>query len=320
MISFDMCPAGVPWEDPTEPADPKGETPKDEEDPVCGTAPTWQQYQAAIKYFFDRPVLAEVQSFSAWNEPNRHGEPTSKTPFVTGQYWRVLDDMCVQRHAENALVPQCHVAAGEFLDTEMSNAENGEGSKYFHAYVAGTGRPTTVNRWAWHAYSDGVSTQEPRNKKTPTKWWGRFKRFREAIIHVMKNSKCSACVHPAIWLSEQGVQYFIGNKRQGVPLTRKRKLGEEPKREPIWGNRALAEGILNAYVKAPGVQLTAQQQVTRFYYYQLLGTPTTFDSGLLETREALPEKLPKTRAELAPREIYRIYKEKRDLLSFLWVV
>ncbi len=309
MISFDMCPAGAPWEDPTEPSDKAPGAPQEETEANCSTPPTWQQYQAAMKYFFERPVLAEVQSFSAWNEPNRPDESTFKTPFVTGQYWRVLDDMCVQRHAENLLVPQCHVAAGEFLDSNMGNAENGEGSKYFHEYVAGTGRPTTVNRWAWHAYSDGVSTQEPGNKKTPAKWWGRFKRFREAILHVMKNSKCSACVRPAIWLSEQGVTYFSGNQRRQVKLARKTKTTPE-RTVPIWGHPGIAEAIINAYVKAPGVQLTAQQQVTRFYYYQLLGTPKTFDSGLLETRDALPEGLTKTRAELAPREIYRIYKQK----------
>src|SRR6202035_1054422 len=315
MISFDMCPAGSHSENPEEVPDPNEGTEEDKkEEAACATTPpTWQQYQIAMKYFFERPVLAEVQSFSAWNEPNRHDEPTAKHAHTAGQYWRVLSDMCINRHKEETepKKPECHVAAGEFLDSEMGNAYNGAGSSYFKEYLKGAGRVKSLNRWAWHAYSDGISTQEPSQHTNRTKWWGRLKHFREAINLDMKNSGCTPCRNPAIWLSEQGVQYFADSKRKAVKLTR----GATGKGVFIWGHRTLAEGIMNAYVKAPGKQATTQPHVTRFYYYQLVGSPRTptlkcFDSGLLEAHETLPELLTRPRPALAPREIFRIYRTK----------
>ncbi len=105
-----------------------------------------------------------------------------------------------------------------------------------------------------------------------------------------------------MWLTEQGVEYFING-------------AERPTH--AWENPGHAEAVINAYVKEGKYQLTNKSsQITRFFYYSSRGQPKTFDSGLLEVE---PSELPSTlkppfskpkAAPSNPREIYRIYKQK----------
>jgi YD repeat-containing protein len=292
VISFERCPKGTKWADPTVKEGPDAKS--------CEEPPSFQAYDDAMKAFFERPKLAEVKSFMAWNEPNHPDQPTDTTgtlekrggAYHAGQFWRVLDDICVTRK------PECSVAAGEFSDLYMANAEH---SKYFWEYVEGTGRPTTLNRWAWHSYKDGVTTQKAELSHSPQKWWGRFKHFRNAIDHAMKNSTCVKCRRPNIWLTEQGVTFFEHGVAKSVTTKRK----GHP--EKLWEHPTIAENIMRAYVASKN-HLSRQEQVTRFFYYSLRGAPG-FDSGLLEATE-LPEGRKLKRAVSAPREIYRIYQQK----------
>jgi hypothetical protein len=130
----------------------------------------------------------------------------------------------------------------------------------------------------------------------------------------MKSSKCVACRHPNVWLTEQGVVFFEGNVAKKVKITHRTKT-HPAKEVAIWSSKKLAEGVMNAYVKYQdvwhrAVALTHRGQVALFLYYSTLGEPSKFDSGLLETREALPEKRKPKAGPLQPREIYRIYRQK----------
>src|ERR1035441_7740853 len=289
IISFERCPEGAKWADPTEGEHPPAKS--------CEEPPSTKAYELAMKAFEKRPVLAEVHNFSAWNDPNNKAQPTHSLSYakLAGEYWRVLDDMCVRKPKETPATAECHVAAGEFSDEQMPNAmaKNSEGGKYFAKYVEGTGRTTTLNRWAWHSYKDGVSTQEPGKRHNQKEWWTRYKHFKQAVDTKMEHSKCVSCRHPNIWLSEQGVLDFYEGRRVSVTVARAHGL-HPALREPIFGHPKLAEGVLNAYVNSKSHEITRQGQVPLFLYYSVMGAPASFDSGLLETTETLPEKLTKT--------------------------
>jgi hypothetical protein len=313
VISFERCPHGAVWEDPTVPESKDAEDDKscEEAPPLDPTTKKPLAYEDGMQAFFSRPILAEVKNFTAWNEPNNSFQPTSTNGQLAGAYWRALDDMCLRKPAGQ----QCNVAAGDFLDSAMSNAMNGAGSKYFWEYVHGTGRPLSLNRWAWHAYSDGRTTQEVGHAGRPLTWFGRYGHFKEAVDSAMKKSSCVPCRHPNIWLTEQGVVYFEENKLKKVKVTHRTKT-HPAKEVAIWSSRKIADGIMDAYVNRRdvhhrGVQLTHRGQVARFFYYSMLGQPEKFDSGLLEA-EVLPTGISPARKfpALHPREIYGIYKQK----------
>jgi YD repeat-containing protein len=264
-VSFNYCQQGGEWVDPLEPA---------KHEP-CTKAPTEPEYAAAVKEFLETETLKEVKYFSAWNEPNNNkiaGEPKGE---LAGEYWRALDTLCAPK-AHN-----CLVAAGEFVDSAMTDANDEEsvGGKYFTEYFKGMGHPPTAYRWAWHAYSDGEATYALRG--TPSKWWKRFKNFRSAVDKVTKNTH-----KPDIWLTEQGAIYSAFDKNHGPAK-----------------NGHVATEIMHAYVEDGTNQLTRQsKQITRFFYYQVRGTPLgtgNWDSGLL-----YPTGTPR------PRPMYWIYKNK----------
>jgi YD repeat-containing protein len=271
-VSFDVCKQTEFWVNPLE-------TKKVEEIP-CTTAPNKQQYEADIKEFLEAETLKEVKYFTAWNEPNNSqiaGEPKA---FEAGRYWRVLDGLCApSKH-------NCQVAAGEFVDFEMADANDpaSKGGKYFTQYYEGMGHPTTAYRWAWHAYRDGEDTYKLRG--TPSKWWKRFKNFHNAINKITKNSH-----KPDIWLTEQGVIYSAKGHATGALK-----------------NGNIGSSILKAYVEDGESQLTRQShQIMRFFYYQMRGTSLAsklWDSGLL-----CPLSQPHCSAN-SPRKSYYIYQKK----------
>jgi hypothetical protein len=177
--------------------------------------------------------------------------------------------------------------------------KGGNGYAYFHQYVEGMGKAPKAYLWSWHAYEEGEeSLTEFRH--LPKKWWKPFHLFQKAVDRVMEHAKYK---YPNIWLSEQGVEYF---------------LNEEPRR--AWREKGAAPYIMDAFVNHGSQQLTRQlnavgkSQVARFFYYSTRGAPA-FDSGLLEA-----EKLPiskKTKKEFVhkfpvnhPRNIYKIYAKK----------
>jgi YD repeat-containing protein len=264
-VSIDVCGQTEFWLNPLEPT---------KEEP-CTKAPTKKQYELEISEFLEAETLKEIKYFTAWNEPNNKqiaGEPTAKE---AGEYWRVLDGLCAPtKH-------NCLVAAGEFVDSEMPDANDAKspGGKYLNEYYKAMGHPTTAYRWAWHAYSDGEATYKLRS--TPSKWWTRFHNFHNAIDRLTKTTH-----KPDIWLTEQGVIYSVNNKKL-----------------PTWKNPNMANGIMRAYVSDGSTQLTRQsRQITRYFYYQMGGEPVgpkNWGSGLL-----YPTGTPRARA------IYNIYKTK----------
>jgi YD repeat-containing protein len=241
----------------------------------CDTAPTEAQYEPEIKAFLETAPLSEVKYFTPWNEPNRReknapapGEPKGE---AAGEYWRALDEVCDSRK------PKCEVAAGDFLDTYMTDANDNhtsnEGGTYYEHYVKGMGHGETAHRWAWHAYSEGEWAG--RHYFEPSKWWSAFKNFHNAVDRTTHST-----VEPDIWLTEQGVLYEVGGKET--------EAGE---------NGTVAQDIMRAFVEDGEHQLTRQsRQITRFFYYEMRGA-SGFDTGLLALAGS-------------PRAIYDIYKKK----------
>jgi YD repeat-containing protein len=321
-VSFeDLCPSNGIWDDPRKLSAEEEE----KDDHPCSQAPSKAQYKAAVEKFLKpspkHERLGGVTHFTAMNEPNNqatvsgeHVKPTwSNTgeaypggpngAYLAGQYWRALSDLCAKTVREAEKRPECYVAAGDFLDAAMPDAYNPNSSvksgyPYFQQYIKGLGSQPKAYRWAWHAYSDGVRTQTRAYKSRAKHWWGLYHNFEEAVDHFMKHARYP---HPDIWLSEQGVVYI----ENGV--------AKEVAKKKIWGHKALAENILNAYVKHGASQLTnasRNHQITRFFYYSSRGAPT-FDSGLLEAAELPAGLKPERKYPTShPREIYRIYKQK----------
>jgi len=297
----------------------------------------------------DHSTLRKVRYFEALNEPNKLGpnedggnlhptylaQPTKKDKTSgaqrAGEYWRALNLVCAGRIAkeEEARIaaglpkpakPSCEVAAGDFLDTFMEDAlaedkyekehEKLEGVAeggwaYFHWYVKGMKDPEAAHQWAWHAYTEGGRTAKYRGE--PKKWWPRFKHFESAVDRTDANAKYR---YPAIWLTEQGVEYFRESKPgvfvEGGHGIWPKKIGE---------HEVAAKEIIQAFVDRPKgsqYQLTnvcpnrPHCQITEFFYYAMLGDPK-FDSGLLEA-EKLPPGYQRQRPAKLPREIYNIYK------------
>jgi YD repeat-containing protein len=324
------------WDDPREHLSAAEE---EVDDHPCKLPPDPEQYEAAVKRFVDptseNAVLSEVHFFTALNEPNLKSEVCNakkecafKKPtwnpvepayafgptgaHLAGDYWRVLDHLCQTKATE-----KCEVAAGDFSDvTNMSKPFNGTknktfekehnyeystktGYKYFWEYVAGTGRPTTLMRWAFHTYKEGAETEKTFKGGSPKKWWATFRNFVQAIDFAMRNAKCAKCKKPDVWLSEQGVVYFESNKMTPAE---------------VWQSKGNAKEVMKAFVKHGAQQASRQPQVVRFFYYNSRGEPG-FDSGLLEAAE-LPAGLPKPFNKFkytssTPRaEIYGIYKSR----------
>ena len=286
LITIDRCLGGRVW------INPLTHTQRS-----CSEAPEVTEYGDVVEKFLTTGDLAEVKQYTAWNEPNNtapsksngaeRAEPTWDHAEWAGEYWRRLQALC-EKHG-------CRVAAGDFIDGSMPNADkyeyyNPETKKnevtYFWKYVRGMGHPETAAIWAWHAYHDGKETQK-EYKGHPNKWWPRFHSFVKAINRVGK-----ANYKPDIWLTEQGVVYAYGKSEV----------------QPAGRHQGIADAIMAAYVHDGRHQLTLQNgQIMRFYYYDMRGARNNAgaqDSGLLEAQEKPYGKEPST-----PRSIYGIYSK-----------
>jgi YD repeat-containing protein len=309
-VGFDIeCPSASPWDDPRK-LSPAEEV---NDDHVCKEAPNKAQYKAAVEKFLKptlkHAILGEVRSFEALNEPNnggtnKSGEHVKPTWSATGEaypggpngaklageYWRALDDLCASKG--------CFVAAGDFLDSAMPNAWNKQrqGYGYFHQYVEGMGKAPKAYRWAWHAYTEGEQSYKSY-RNHPKKWWKPFKLFQKAVDRVMEHAKYKS---PNIWLTEQGVEYFLNEARREA-----------------WKHLGAGPYILRAFVEHGSQQLTRQlnpatkkTQISRFFYYSTRGAPD-FDSGLLEPATLPKGVVPKHPLRPNhPRSIYGVYAKK----------
>jgi hypothetical protein len=157
------------------------------------------------------------------------------------------------------------------------------------------GKAKQANHWSWHSYTEGEEARkEYRNQ--PKRWWRPFHLFEKALDRVMEKAKYK---YPNIWLSEQGVEYFL-----------------QKKPHIAWFKKGAGPYIMDAFVEHGSQQLTRQlnpvtkkSQITRFYYYSTRGE-AAFDSGLLEA-EKLPEGFHHKYALVNhPRNIYKIFAKK----------
>lgn len=275
-------------------------------------------YKLAVEAFLAHPMKNGegtighlVHRYTPWDEPNNRGmfngehvEPTYNRPDLAGKYWYELDELC--RTGAYA----CEVAAGDFLDKDMSNAlselhKGGAVSpeyKYMKEYLNAMEDPHKANRWAWHAYGDGEATQKGAFRGNPKKWWGQFKNFAKVV------QKFDPAAN--IWLTEQGVVYTEPGRKR---IPRK--------------DEGLADSTLTAFVKSGKRELVRIcGKIKAFYYYEMRAedpaakeNPATkeklefegFDTGLLEEKpEKAGEPTYNERSAGAPRHIYYLYKEK----------
>jgi hypothetical protein len=153
-----------------------------------------------------------VHRYTAWDEPDNKGlvpgsttehvEPTYNQPKLAGEYWFDLDELCRGDKYD------CEVAAGDFLDSALPDAlhekhlnhEPNPGYTYMKEYLIGTHYPRQINRWAWHAYTDGAETHL-KLKDLHKQWWGRFKNFAEVVMKYDPQAN--------IWLLEQGAVFIL---------------------------------------------------------------------------------------------------------------
>lgn len=89
-----------------------------------------------------------MTEFTAWNEPDNAGQPTSQNRAgsdgapAAAKFWMTFRDICKNR------TPKCTVAAGDFVDGKELSRSNGA---YFKSYRASlTGIQPRV--WAFHPY------------------------------------------------------------------------------------------------------------------------------------------------------------------------
>jgi hypothetical protein len=166
-----------------------------------GRLPKVSEYKEAVRRFLDNPYFAGVRWFTAWNEPNDEGQPTSVAKrraagasdysgaYRAGQFWSQLNRFC--KSAD--FMYQCSVAAGDFVDSNLLSAA------FFNEYRRGMTRQPTV--WAYHGYENGASNS-----------FARYDWFRRMTSRSDKPD-------PPIWLTEQG----------GIVASAKRGFRGEPR-------------------------------------------------------------------------------------------
>lgn len=310
LITFEHCYEPGQWVNP----EPEAKGAIKQCDEPAGTS----AYKLAVEAFLGHQMKNGegeighlVHRYTPWDEPNNRGtvggehvEPTYNRPDLAGNYWYELDELCRTTKYD------CEVAAGDFLDKDMSNAlseYNKHGVvnpeyNYIKEYLNAMKDPHKANRWAWHAYGDGANTQKGAFKGNSKKWWGQFKNFAKVV------QKFNPAAN--IWLTEQGAVFTEpGHKR--IPR----------------GDEGMADSILTAFVKSGKRELTRiSGKIKSFYYYEMRAEdPATtedpktkekhefegFDTGLLEEKpEKVGEPTYNGRSAGAPRHIYYVYKEK----------
>lgn len=239
--------------------------------PTCNTVPpSLSEYSTAITRFLELGApFTEIRDFTSWNEPNNIGyQPTAKLEFaeLAGQYWFAFGRTCAAKGRT------CNIAAGDFLDADMPNA-NGKrsdgtpsfGKAYFDAYRRGMVYQPCV--WAFHPYQDGQRTLGISGRDDR---WGRLRNFRIATQSSADNqndqrfcgsSESLSRRSPSVWISEVGAlleQVVNGQKTvdntAAEQLEIMRKLVSEVPEE--------------------------SERIKRFYYYHWHGD-AGFDAGLL---------------------------------------
>jgi hypothetical protein len=240
----------------------------------CTTPPPYDDYTAAVRAFLtyqsdqdpNTKELSDVQLLSAWNEPNLNlrndtaGTPPPDSPlawiytgtgtvskensgaFLAGRFARYVDFKCRETNPD-----RCSAIAGEFLDSDMNDLDQQRlvSTKYLRQYRLGIARKPKY--WGWHAYKDGAAAPSIANNAD------RWKRLRKFVTATVPRDGSAA---PPIWLLEQGPRWQFRGRVLGM-------------------TDALAAKVIDCYTHASQVDA----RVTRFYLYQMLGSPG-FDSGL----------------------------------------
>jgi hypothetical protein len=148
-----------------------------------GHLPTTAEYRAAITSFLRSSVFSDIHDFTAWNEPNSSGQPTSYSrqpagseigPHAAGKFWSAFNKLCEANH--------CTVAAGDFVDgTDFS-------PRYMSSYKSALDKQPSV--WAFHPYFAGNSLTS-----NPTAPWEGFLRATQ---------RTDGHSSPRIWITEAG--------------------------------------------------------------------------------------------------------------------
>jgi hypothetical protein len=201
------------------------------------------------------------------------GNNTTSGAYAAAQYWLTLRGICA------AATPKCNVAAGDFLDTDLSRTTGDTthySTRYFDQYTAGmvpTGKtkPQRPVAWAYHPYSDGQATKAAIQHGQPPSFT-RFRRFLAATA-----SLNSTAIDPNVWITEAGAFRTLLNSANVVKYQ---------------NSEACQEAILVDLLTAPNIDARTK----RFYYYETV-TPPPFDTGLL-------------RKNLTPRPAFYVYKAK----------
>lgn len=219
------------------------------------------EYHDAFKAILDDPAFAGVTDFTSWNEPDHTGyQPTATVPYgtgthasdfngakVAGRYWHIANKLCSERHTSSSAPPKCNVAAGDFLDSAMTNV--GTDSTFGKAYLTQyrKGMQSAPQAWAWHPYSDTQAALDP-NSTASTRW----KRFR-AFLKATNGSNRS------VWITEVGVYKTLWKANEPQA-----KISNSPAERRTLMNRLLNE--------LPAVTFGSQgRRVKRFYYYEWRG-------------------------------------------------
>jgi hypothetical protein len=241
-----------------------------------GTPPTVASYTTAVTDFISK--FPGVGYYTPWNEPNRiNDQPTGSTTAVSGleqynaatssysvvsnsagytgaqmagQYYVALISLC-----GNTAQTKCHVAAGDFLDSDMGNATSSSyGQTYYAQYKAEIGGPPP--EWAWHVYSDAQATTSCAETSAGTA--DRWKRLRAFLTATQRTDGASS---PPVWITETGPFAY-----------------DPSASPPIHNSEAQQAQILREIL---GDMPSISSRITRVYDYGWTGIPTIFDTGLL---------------------------------------
>jgi hypothetical protein len=181
--------------------------------------PTTQQYSEAVtefiaKYKNGSADMPPVRNYSAWNEPNHSGQPTSwnrartkwkgrlRGPEQAGRYWVALNWVCFP-------APGCKAIAAEFTDGAGGLfSKSGSFPAYWPAYLKGLAG-YAPQYWAFHPYWTGQEVARtapepnasPRSPEDAKRVFARLDRFITAVLG--RNPRAE------IWFTEQGARWHL---------------------------------------------------------------------------------------------------------------
>lgn len=173
--------------------------------------PTTKQYREAVSEFIAKykdgsSTMPPVKNYSAWNEPNHAGQPTSwkrnrkawsgrlKGPAQAGRYWVALNSACVSLG--------CKAAAAEFTDGDASLFKKTRRyPAFWPEYLKGLAGKNPVY-WAFHPYWTGQEVGLSKPPRTTTETDRVFARLDAFIRRVRARNSSSE-----IWFTEQGARW-----------------------------------------------------------------------------------------------------------------